>query len=690
MTQKLSDAVERIYALLPALYRIHDHAEGKKIDSAAEAGPIKELIAILAREYLVIEDSIDQLYDDMFIETCAEWVVPYIGDLLGVRGLHSVSPSTNSQRAYVANTIAYRRRKGTAAMLEQLANDVTGWNANVVEYFERLAGTQYLNHLRPEHARTMNLRQWEPMERIGTPFDQTARIVNVRRISNAAGKHNIPNIGFFLWRLAAYRLSESPAVAVGADGRRWMFSPLGENRQLFTLPQTEENIAHLAEPVNVPAPISRRVLDRYLPDYYGVKSSSSLCVFENGKAIGPTESEPELRDFVAVCNLSDSASGWNNMPTGRQIAIDPVLGRVAFPTDNPARTVAVTYQYTFSMDMGGGQYTRQREAIEDPQATTKLSSDLGAALNAIGGRNIVLEITDNKRISGALTVTAGAAGNGGETRQRIILIAADGVRPILDLLGGELLINVDSGAQVTLDGLLITNGLLRIRGNIGNVKISHCTLVPGRSLNTDGDPTAADQPSIIVELLDPSRQNDLEIEIDHTIAGAIRLPPDDVALTVRDSIIDSSVAPAVATVDLMPAGDAIFERVTVVGAVMVRTLKLASDCIFIGPVTTERLQDGCVRHSYIASGSKTPRRFNCQPTDTTLDARPLFVSTRYGDPAYMQLSRLTSIEIRTGASDNAEIGAFHDVFAPQRETNLRGRLDEYLRFGLEAGIFYAT
>jgi hypothetical protein len=27
---------------------------------------------------------------------------------------------------------------------------------------------------------------------------------------------------------------------------------------------------------------------------------------------------------------------------------------------------------------------------------------------------------------------------------------------------------------------------------------------------------------------------------------------------------------------------------------------------------------------------------------------------------------------------------------PQRESNVRTRLDEYLRFGLEAGIFYQT
>jgi hypothetical protein len=36
------------------------------------------------------------------------------------------------------------------------------------------------------------------------------------------------------------------------------------------------------------------------------------------------------------------------------------------------------------------------------------------------------------------------------------------------------------------------------------------------------------------------------------------------------------------------------------------------------------------------------------------------------------------------------MGAFHELYEPQRGTNLRIRLDEYLRFGLEAGIFYVT
>ena len=65
---------------------------------------------------------------------------------------------------------------------------------------------------------------------------------------------------------------------------------------------------------------------------------------------------------------------------------------------------------------------------------------------------------------------------------------------------------------------------------------------------------------------------------------------------------------------------------------------------------------------------------------------PLFVSRRYGDPAFGQLERRCAPQIRTGAESGAEMGAFEFLKQPQREANLRDALAEYLRFGLEDGL----
>ena len=66
----------------------------------------------------------------------------------------------------------------------------------------------------------------------------------------------------------------SPAFKV--DDRRYLFDALGKDTPLYNRPETEDQITHLAEPINVPMPISRRVLDRYLDTYYGVGKSSCL------------------------------------------------------------------------------------------------------------------------------------------------------------------------------------------------------------------------------------------------------------------------------------------------------------------------------------------------------------------------------------------------------------------------------
>jgi hypothetical protein len=142
------------------------------------------------------------------------------------------------------------------------------------------------------------------------------------------------------------------------------------------------------------------------------------------------------------------------------------------------------------------------------------------------------------------------------------------------------------------------------------------------------------------------------------------------------------------------------EESTVIGKMHVRLMTLASDTIFFArlatgdswkaPIWVDRKQDGCVRFSFVPAGSLVPRRFRCLPDDRRPDVLPHFTSLRYGDPGYTQLRRATDEAIRHGAHDEGEMGVMHRLFQPQRETNLRIRLDEYHRFGLHAGIFYVT
>jgi len=114
-------------------------------------------------------------------------------------------------------------------------------------------------------------------------------------------------------------------------------------------------------------------------------------------------------------------------------------------------------------------------------------------------------------------------------------------------------------------------------------------------------------------------------------------------------------------------------------------------------------QAGCVRFCFLPDDSITPRRYRCQPDLALQDVKepaaqeairlrikPSFTSNAYGQPGYAQLKLTVPSEITSGADDGAEMGAFYFLKQPQREANLRASLDEYLRFSLEAGIFYTT
>src|SRR5215470_18461228 len=111
----MSFDIDRLYELLPAFYRLRDVDQGE---------PLRALLAVIAEQIAVLQEDLDQLYDDQFIETCANWVVPYIGDLVSARRVFVFPGARCTERAFVANTMAYRRRKGTAAVVEQLARDV--------------------------------------------------------------------------------------------------------------------------------------------------------------------------------------------------------------------------------------------------------------------------------------------------------------------------------------------------------------------------------------------------------------------------------------------------------------------------------------------------------------------------------------------------------------------------------------
>jgi hypothetical protein len=677
----------RLLELLPAVYRIRDIEQG---------GALRELLDVIAREIGVVEDDLDRLYDEQFIETCAPWAVPYIGDLLGIVGLPAAPLNS---RAEVAHTIAYRRRKGTAAVLEQLARDVTGLEARADESFELLATTQHVNHVRPAALATLPVGDATRLERLGGPFERLdgqatlCHIADVRRIAgrHGGGRYNIPNVALFVWRLRAQRLSRSPAVPDAGKPARWFrFSPLGADAPLFNRPLTEDVITHLAEPLDVPEPITRRALAAAFGEYYG---SDRALVVERPRS-GGAEPVAVPATEVRACDLAD----WTRAPTDT-IAIDPVLGRIAFPADEGAVPL-VTFHYGFAALLGGGESARtvsgEPPVLEVAATRPAPFATIGSALAALGATGGVVEVADSGRYEETPTINA--------ANRHVVVRARPGSRPTL-VLGGDLHVSGGPGDSATLDGLLITGGAVVVDAGpqgdgVGSLAIRHCTLVPGRTLTTAGAPASPGSPSLTVNAAGCA------VRIDRSVTGPVRAVID-ARVAIAGGVLDATGDALIAFAD--PAGSygapLRLDGVTVLGQVRTDMLELVSNSVLVaalapaddtavwpGPVLARRRQEGCVRFSALPAGSRTPRRYRCQPAREA-DAgrvRPVFTATRYGVPAYAQLSDRTAVEIRTGADDESELGAFHDQQLPRREAHLRARLAEYLRFGLESDVFHAT
>ena len=924
----MSDPID-LYQNLPAFYRQEDARRGY---------PLKALLGLISEQANFIKEDIDRLWDNFFVETADGWVLPYLGDLVGNTPIHSV---VRGRRADVAKTISYRLRKGTLPMLEELARDVTGWSVHAVPFFDILTWTQNMNHLRP-NVGTIPVRDIDRCDRAHTPFDTASHTIDLRPFAPAAGWHHISKVGFFIWRLGSYELTDvQPHPAVGIS-YGYHFNPLGIPLPLFNSPQAESDETGLAGEIHIAQPI-RRIAFHTAPElYFG--PTGSLGIHLDGV-------EQTAADIVCM-----DLSTWQQRTDGK-IGVDVVTGRFALPSGMPPPSqLDVSFHYGFSADVGGGSYERRDdETIHDPEFWAVRNPDEPGDVVYVPGDydsialalsnwvpattpRLIIHLTDSRTHSDDLTLDQNTTNR---ENVQVIIQAANKTRP---MLAGSLTIPASQcPARVSLKGVLVEGGItVAPDSSLDLLEVSHCTLVPGISLGEDLQPVQPGTPSLLV-----GANNDLlDVVIDHSITGPLRLPPDTRSLTVLNSLVDNMASTALGQVfpalvsgglsipdaaaavgepftlrlgdethtlrlstipntfdeiaagleaairsvpgaseafsrarvrrltdtqraiiipgvprparvteseaatlpsltpgtarkltvfigaqagdlnqltappqmtvllervieealtittfditlpalpttltdvaddlqtilraraelsapdtfvrvddgrlvvysletgvtlrflptpgdplsvpllgllsslpaigydaaGLVPGPESTIEESTIMGPVSVRAMLMGSNSIFSGVVTCRRRQIGCLRFSYVPPASITPQRYRCQPdraleiaadqirqqqlppaeeaaaiaaaqTAVTRRVQPEFTTRRYGLPAYAQLSLDCAPEIQTGADNGAEMGVFNTLLQPQREANLHLRFEEYLPFGLEAGLIFVN
>ncbi|HTG18225.1 MAG TPA: hypothetical protein VK747_23470, partial [Blastocatellia bacterium] len=701
---------DHLYNLLPAIYRLRDADQGY---------PLQALLRVIQEQVDVVREDIDQLYENWFIETCADWVVPYIGDLIGWRQVHDAGEPGDARtapgearnkilipRRELANTIRSRRRKGTLALLELLANDVAGWPARAVEFYKLLGWTQNVKLPHPHRAATIDVRQSSRLFLIDGPFDEAGHTVDVRRINStrSVGRCNIPGVGLFACRLKSYSVTQTRAHCaedVGADS--FTFSMLGNDVPLFAKPTPEGDPTGIAREINLPVAIRPSAFEVRKRVDGGVRTHASEAYYGEGKSVAiwvgkhrraqdkrdqRDQHDKVTRELIPASRIVPAdLSGWNYRPRGDRVAVDPALGRIVFPGgQSPKDGVWVSYHYGFSADIGGGEYERTLTQpseyklyrvgpLEDFRTITAALHEWrkheGPPI-----KNAVIEISDNGVYVEQLNIRL-------KEHQSLQLRAAQRRRPVLRLLDWHtdspdaLSVTGKWGSRFTLDGLLVAGRSMTVEGEISEVKIRHSTLVPGWGIDSDCEPYRPTEPSL--ELFCPHAR----VEIEHSIVGSIQVQAlshtgnnhssreglrersaaaesgcggvrygsrvDPICLRISDSILDAtSTAGEAIGAPGCPVAHARLTilRSTVFGQIQVHAIELGENCIFNGRVTVARSQEGCLRFCCVTPGSRTPRRYECQP-DLVVEGktgegksmeqtrvRPRFNSKRYGWPDY--------------------------------------------------------
>lgn len=716
----LEPRLDRLWALVPEIYRRRDRLRGY---------PLRALLRVLAEQANVIEDDIERLYDGWFIETAPDDLVPYLAELIGHRLPEDVGrPGTAdgfegrlrrrivAPRREVARAVARRRRKGTAAILEEVAEDVTGWPAKAVEFRTRLVVAHNVRFPRSDRGTTVDLRAGRALERIGGPFDTLAHTVDVRSIAadEAPGRHGIGSVGVFVWRIPGLPVTRTPVHrhdrAGSLDDGCYSFNVLGIETPLFTR-STADLAAVIEGPADVPMPLTREELAADPSRYVG--AGKSLQIFVDDRPVSCPIAAADLRDWGHPIALSPAGAH------PRAILVDPELGRLVILGQGRSKhgSVRATWSYGLSAAIGGGEYERR---VLDPRGATvyRVSSDaddlptLSAALERWAHDDpdrAVIELWESDVYSGPVDVML-------RQGQELVLRAGQGRRPVLRLLDERadlhdaFLVHAHEGARLTLDGLMIAGRSLRVQGKLRQLALRHCTLVPTRSdCAFDDEPRQAEASLQLDELAE-----DAEVTIERCILGPIVVEDrgEPLRIAICDSIVDAQDDRARAIWSgrggsrVAAHAVLVVRQTTVFGEVHAHAIELAEDAIFSGCVHVERRQRGCMRFCWVCCSEATPRRFHCQP-DLAIEragaegdelrtqriiarVRPIWDSRRYGDFEYARLADHTDAAVRRGAHDESEMGVFHDLYTPQRMARLREMLREFVPADAEVGVIPVT
>lgn len=780
-----------LYERLPEIYRIKD--EEQKPPSQ-----LKSYLALVEEAYSEIHENIESLYHDLFIETCDDWVIPYIGDLLGTSHLKG-DPWT--LRADVADTITLRRRKGTLGAIELLTFNLTQWGVHCVELRENMVWNQHLNHQRPDEGGnppyglssvtrhtvirggTVTLRDPSMLSLLNTPFDPFAHTADLKPPAYGNIRYNLPNLAIFLWRLEAYRIRiskplpnpltsgivDNSATAVGDEAKfiaQFYAHPLGEPVRLFNTyrfdPDRRPPVVTQIDETPCPIPMARLTEgspagapDKYVSiETYDPGNLQTVDISDDGLQLHlPSVFAGEIWSIRGE-NLCAWETGLLPVLKNREVAIDPVIGRIVIGVDTDAEAMALvnrlllTYTYGAVGPVGAHPISRPSSPQEwngEPVVLIQVDfhqspNGLRDALDNIENSTspIVIEILDSMTHELDITTVLGTVLEDGGANLRLnrslIIRSSDNQRPVIKLVQPlrfrptnvkgatpdeqEQFDAVMGTLSVKLEGLYITQDEsyplgepLIARAALHSIEIVGCTLDPGGSRVLDGTPEGSRAPiQTSMRLREPygffnadeeeAFNQTPEIIIQRTITGPLFIDTG-YRLFLTDSIIDAGSGlnedPLTASIAISGAG---VDPLVSWGP----PTQLLGITVF-GRMRVENIdgRGGIWVHTLEAfnnqrgcikfsyfSGNGDRLPQNHGCVKGIEGAKLLFVSEIFGEPAYGQLAHTADFRIRERGPNDDSMGAFGFILEAHKWRNIQIRYREFMPVGIRPLLIPVT
>jgi hypothetical protein len=652
--------------------------------------PLAALLSAVDDQRRVLEGDIDSIWDDFFIESCADWAIPYIAELVG-------APADASRRE-VAYAVALRRRKGTPAALEDFVFVLTDWTARAVEGWQVTTWTQRLDRIHDRRPAAVDLRNLRAA-RLYTPFEHVTRSVtpSERWTPRAATAIVWP------WHLRTYRRARARALG----NRRYALHPFGLDAPLYVQPRLRriasdadgEPVHRRGDELDAPVRASYEVLEALaVPNGEVTYGAQWKLGPRHPLASPPGSTEPPLLSLFSGSEpipwhaLQFGAVPAAPPPASNKVVVDLVRGRVELGS-SWSGGVRATWHRPVSGALGALAAEARREigarivvAVrpKEPEGVTVRTIEkafkraMTLMANATPDETAPVDVEIRLETSDRLPAPPPLKGNPKLKRWRIV--APTLMTPVVR---GDLELDLE-GVEFALDGFML-DGDLRLGKHLAAARIDGLTMNParGRTLEVEDGAWA------------------LELSARRSILAPIRADLTAAPIRIVDSIVDGlgrSLDPCGVGGPPPTRRDAVArqtrfgpaiaaEGVTFVGRVRAEAVD-AVDSLFVDGLEVVQQQEGCLRHCYVgpteAPAAPHPVEYRCLS-----EPRPTFVSECLEAGGYYALDLERNQPLLTAASDGGEVGAYHHARRATRLRRLRDRIHEFVPLGLRPGIALA-